>query len=118
MKVHGKRETVIGTASYLLSHATQRVGLKRFNIVSYFGVCANKKMKSRDVEAVHACLVCASVGVHNVMKRVNHWGKEFIATNLGDPEYKSVFASDEFDGSNLLNFPYSSVERGGGGVNG
>jgi hypothetical protein len=38
-------------------------------------------------------------------------GKEHIARNIGDREYRKVFAMDEFDGSGLPNF----IDFGGGG---
>lgn len=101
VRVFGKRKTVIGTATYQLSHVSVRVGLKRFHVVSYFGVCSNKRLKSHKVQAVEVCPVCASVKVENVMVRCCHWGKEFVATNIGDPRYESCFASEEFDSSGL-----------------
>jgi hypothetical protein len=121
VKVMGRRssgltmeESTIKTARYLLTHASQVVSFrKRFYIVSYFGVCANKKMKSRKVKAEPVCLPCESVGVRNVMKHMHYWGKTSISKDLGDPLTKRVFAMDEFDGSGLPNF----VESGGGGSN-
>jgi hypothetical protein len=35
VKVHGKRETVFGTAYYQLNHATIRYGIRRFHVVTW-----------------------------------------------------------------------------------
>jgi hypothetical protein len=110
VKVMAKRKTVIGTAFYQLNHATQKIGLRRFHIVTWFGVCGCSKLKGRKDKAVDVCPVCASAGVHNEMKKKAYWGKEAIARSVGDPLYKRVFAMDEFDGSGLPNF----VDIGGG----
>jgi hypothetical protein len=112
VKVFDERKTVEGTVKYLLSHATHKVGIKCEHIVTYFGVLSNRNLKSFKVKAEHVCVVCASVGVRNVGEKCAHWGKEFIATDVGDPLYLSVFASDEFDGSGLPIF----VRVGGGRV--
>lgn len=110
-----EEESVIFTARYVLSHASYIPSFrKRFYIVSYFGVCSNKRLKSVKVPAVHNCVVCASVGVKNVMVRCHYWGKAFIAKDIGDPRYMKVFPSVEFEGSGLPLF----VDSGGGGLDG
>jgi hypothetical protein len=97
VKVHDRRRTVSGTVRYILSHASYRVGIRRFHIVAWCGVLGCSKLKGRKVWAERLCSVCDSVGVRNVMVRVIHRGKEFVATNIGDPLYRSVLAVDEFD---------------------
>jgi hypothetical protein len=106
VKCFEKRKSVVGTAFYQLNHATIRVGLKRFHSVTYFGVCANSKLKSKEVWAVHVCPVC-----HSEMVKKAYWGKEHIVRDIGDPEYMKVFSFDQFDSSGLPNF----VAVGGGG---
>lgn len=113
VKVHDRRKTVLGTARYILSHASYKLGIKRFHIVTWFGVLGCSKLKGRKLKAERVCAVCDSVGVRNVMVRSIHRGKEFIATNIGDSRYKSVFASDESDSSGL---PLWVDYRGGVGV--
>lgn len=114
VKVHGKRKTVLGTARYILSHASYRLGIRRFHIVTWFGVLGNSKLKGRKLRVERVCRVCESVGVHSVMVRSVHRGKEFIATNIGDSRYVKCFASDEFDSEGSPLF----VDYGGGGVSG
>jgi hypothetical protein len=99
VKVFEKRETVVGTAFYQLHHATIRVGLRRFHVVTWFGLCGNCKLKGRKVKAVATCPAC-----HCEMRKKAYRGKEFIAKDIGDPEYRKVFPFDEFDGSGLPNF--------------
>lgn len=106
-------ESVILTCKYILSHATHRVGIRKFYVVSYFGFLANKssaKVKSVKCKAEHVCEVCASVGVRNVMKRKAHWGKERLVTDIGSPLFRKCFPSDEFDSQGLPLF----VDYGGG----
>jgi hypothetical protein len=120
VKVMGKRasgltveESVIKTLRYILSHASYiRSFRKRFYIVSYFGRCSNRNLKSLPVKAVRKCPVCASVGVTNEMTRCSHWSDEFIAVDIGDPDYLKCFPSEEFDKSGLPKF----VDIGGGGL--
>jgi hypothetical protein len=104
VKVFEKRETVVGTAFYQLNHATIQVGLKRFHVVTHFGVCANRKLKGRKFTAVHDCPVCLSVGVHNEMVRSAYTGKQFIARDIGSCEYRKLFAFERFDASGSPNF--------------
>jgi hypothetical protein len=117
VKVFAKRssgktmeESVIKTARYILSHATHRVGIKKSYVVSYFGACANKRLKSEKIKPEYVCEVCASVGVHNVMKRKAHWGKERLVTDIGSPLFRKVFPSGEFDDLGLPLW----VDYGGG----
>lgn len=41
----GERRTVGGTAWYQLNHATVKVGVKCFRVVTWFGVCSYRKLK-------------------------------------------------------------------------
>jgi hypothetical protein len=109
-----KRKTVVGTAFYQLNHATIRVGIRRFHVVTHFGVCANSKLKGRKVSAEHACPVCASVGVHNDMVKALQVSKVFIARDIGDPWYMKLFPFSEFDASGAPNFVDFSSSHGSG----
>lgn len=107
VKVFEKRKTVIGTAFYQLNHATIRVGIKRFHVATWFGVCGYSKMKGKKAKAVATCPAC-----HSEMVKKIHWGKRVIVKDIGDPEYLEWFVDDEFDGSGLPNY----VDVGGGRV--
>jgi hypothetical protein len=99
VKVMGERVTVFGTAWYQLNHASVRVGLKRFHVVTWFGVCGNRKFKSAKLEAEDVCPAC-----NEDMVRCTYWGKRFIARDIGDPSYQKWFVDDEFDESGLPNY--------------
>lgn len=99
VRVFERRKTVIGTAFYQLNHATLRIGLKRFHVVTWFGVCGCSKMKGKTVKAVATCPAC-----HSEMTRKVHWGKRVIAKDIGDPDYREWFVDDEFDESGLPNY--------------
>ena len=104
MKVFEKRNTVLGTAFYQLHHATIKVCLRRFHVVTLIGVCGCSKLKGRKVKPEPVCPVCAKAGVHSEMVKKVYVGKEHVSRDIGDREYRKVFAMDEFDGSGLPNF--------------
>jgi hypothetical protein len=109
VKAFSKRQTVVGTAFYQLHHASIRVGLKRFHVVTWFGLCGNSKLKGRKVVAQAKCPVC-----HDVMVKEIYRGKEPIAKDIGDPEYRKVFPMDAFDASGAPNFVDVVGSRFGG----
>jgi hypothetical protein len=109
VRVLEERKTVFGSAWYQLNHATVRVGLKRFHVITWFGVCGynNLKRERVKVETEIPCPACSSEMVRSV-----HVGKRRIVKDLGDAAYKSVFADEEFDESGKPN--YVDVEGGRG----
>jgi hypothetical protein len=92
VKVHNIRKTVFGTAHYQLNHATIRLGIKRFQSVTWFGICSYSKYKALKLKAKVLCPACASE-----MSRSAYVGKRHIVKDLGDPDYVPVFVDDEFD---------------------
>jgi hypothetical protein len=104
VKVLGSRKTVFGTAHYQLNHATIRVGIKRFQSVTWFGICSYSKFKSVKLKAKVLCPVCSSE-----MSRSAYVGKRHIVKDLGNPDYQPVFVDDEFS----LGEP-NYVDLGGG----
>jgi hypothetical protein len=109
VKAFEKRQTVMGTAFYQLHHATVRVGLKRFHVVTWFGLCGNSKMKGRKVVAEAKCPAC-----HESMAKEAYRGREPIARDIGDPNYRKVFPMDEFDAFGSPNFVDIAGSRFGG----
>ncbi len=105
VSVKGERLTVVGTGFYQLHHATIRVGLKRFMVVTWFGNCGNRKFKGRKAKAVAVCPVC-----QDEMKKKVYVGSVFIVRDIGNPWYMKVFAMSPLDSSGLPNF----VDAGGG----
>lgn len=100
VRVLEERKTVFGTAWYQLNHATLRIGLKRFHVVTWFGVCGYNNFKGEGVGAgVVPCPACGEEMVRSV-----HVGKRRIVKDLGDVGYKSVFVDDEFDESGEPNY--------------
>jgi hypothetical protein len=51
VKVLGKRKTVFGTAWYQLHHATIRLGIKRFQSVTWFGNMGYRKLRGCEIES-------------------------------------------------------------------
>ena len=92
VKVLAERKTVFGTAFYQLNHSTVRVGIKRFHVVTWFGVCGCRKFKSAVVMAEILCPVCSSE-----MNRAVYVGKRRIVKDVGHVDYVPWFADDEFD---------------------
>jgi hypothetical protein len=91
VKVHGERTTVFGTAFYLLNHATLRLGVKRFHVVTYFGKCGNRKYASGKSESKSECPACGEEGV-----KCYYVGKRHLVKDIGDVGYRPLFMDDEF----------------------
>jgi len=108
VKVERKRKTVFGTAWYQLNHATIRVGIKQFHVVTWFGSCANLKFKSEMSKADIVCPVCSSDMVKSM-----HMGKRFIIKDIGHCDYVSWFGDDEFDEDGNPNYVAVVGSRGG-----
>lgn len=107
----GKRKTVFGTAWYQLNHATVRVGLKRFHVVTWFGCCGNRKYSSvKFIPKVED--VCPACG--DEMVRCFHAGKRSIAKNVGDVDYEAWLVDDEFDEFDEPNYVEVVGSRGFG----
>jgi hypothetical protein len=106
VRVLSERKTVFGTAWYQLNHATIRVGLRRFHVVTWFGVCGNRKFEGEKLMAEVVCPVCSEE-----MVRSAYVGKRFIVRDVGVVGYLSVFADDEFDEFGKSNY----VDVVGGG---
>jgi hypothetical protein len=67
VKVKGKRKTIFGTAWYQLHHATIRTDVKRFHVVTWFGVCSYRRLKltkelrkEYDERHKQKCPICGS----------------------------------------------------------
>jgi hypothetical protein len=104
VKVLAERKTVVGTAWYQLNHATVRVGVKRFQSVTWFGVCGYCKFKSVKVKSESFCPACAGE-----MGKCAYMGKRPIVKDIGSAQYVPLFVDDEFDVSGEPNY----VEVGG-----
>jgi len=99
VKVLAERDTVFGTAFYQANHATVRVGIKRFHCVTWFGVCGNRKFKSKELETEVTCPAC-----EGEMKRSVYVGKRHLIKDIGHPDYTAWFVEDEFDENGEPNF--------------
>jgi len=91
VRVLGKRKTVVGTSFYQLHHATIRVGIKRFQSVTWFGCCSYRKFKSERLKTENLCPVCSGEMVKSF-----YVGKRFIVKDVGSPDYVPLFVDDEF----------------------
>jgi hypothetical protein len=107
VKVLDERKTVFGTAWYQLHHATIRLGIKRFQSVTWFGNMGYRKLKGVKLKADSVCPACGSP-----MVRMFHVGKCRIVKDVGNPDYVPLFVDDEFDGSGEPNY----VEAEGGRI--
>jgi hypothetical protein len=106
VKVHGERTTVFGTAFYLLNHATLKLGVKRFHVVTYFGKCGNRKYASGKSETKNVCPACGEEGV-----KCYHVGKKHLVKDIGDEDYVPLFVDDQFGENGEENY----IEIVGGG---
>jgi hypothetical protein len=100
VRVLDERLTVFGTAWYQLNHATTRIGIKRFPVITWFGKCGYRNFKADEpFFAGVPCDVCCEI-----MDRGFHVGKRHIVKHLGRVGYARVFLDDEFDESGKPNY--------------
>jgi len=99
VKVLPERKTVFGTAFYQLNHATVRVGIKRFHVVTWFGSCGNRKFKSAELKAQILCPACGAEMVKSI-----HMGKRHLVKDIGHADYVPWFVDDEFDENGEPNY--------------
>jgi len=92
VKVLAERKTIFGTAFYQLNHATVRVGIKRFMVVTWFGNCATRMFKSAEVKAKISCPVCKDEMVKSM-----YMGQRPIVKDIGHPKYVAVFPFERLD---------------------
>jgi hypothetical protein len=109
VKVHDRRKTIEGTAKYQLGHATTRLGIKRYAIVTWWGTMANRKYKGHALPVEDNCSVCGSEMVRSI-----HVGKSHVVKDVGSPDYRGVFVLPEFDADGEPNY----IEVVGVGRNG
>jgi len=108
VRVLGKRKTVVGTAWYQLNHATIRLGIKRFQSVTWFGICSYRKFKSEKVKTENSCPACDSE-----MGRCSYVGKRHLVKDVGGAEYVPLFVDDEFGEDGIPNYPDAAGGRFG-----
>ena len=92
----GERKTIFGTAWYQLNHATLRVGVKRFQPVTWFGVCSYRKLKVKVEKKKDLCPICGEELV-----KLQYLGFRRIVKERDLPDYVGSFVDDlvESDGS-------------------
>lgn len=83
VKVKGERITVFGTAWYQLNHASVRVGVVRFQVATWFGVCSYRKMKVTVEKREDLCPLCK----HDLVD-VRYFGVKQFVWDRSSPEYK------------------------------
>jgi hypothetical protein len=99
VKVLAERKTVVGSAWYQLNHATVRVGVKRFQSVTWFGLVSYGKFKSVKVKSESLCPAC-----DGEMVRSFYMGKRHIVKDVGSADYVPLFVDDEFDEDGVPNY--------------
>jgi len=99
--MYEERKTVFGTAFYQLNHATVKLGIGRFHVITWFGNCGCRKFNHVSVKTslFVPCKLCGED-----MNRGFHSGKRAIVKHLGDAGYKSSFVDDELDEDGLPNY--------------
>lgn len=93
-----KRKSVFGTAWYQLEHASLRVGATRFQIVAWFGVVGNRKLKTVLKKMEYKCPLCG-----NELVRGYHVGGACIVANRGERGFHKAFLIDHLDSAGRRN---------------
>ena len=98
VKVGEKRKTIGGTAWYQLNHASVKVGVVRFHVATWFGVCSYHKLKVFPEKRRRVCPIC---GEELVKLRFN--GNMFVMNeHLSSNEH--FFFDDAVDESGHKNW--------------
>lgn len=82
VRVLGKRKTVGGTAWYQLNHASVKVGVVRFHVATWFGVCSYRKLKVTTEYKKNVCPIC-----HHELVRLMYIGWKRFVLDRNAPEY-------------------------------
>jgi hypothetical protein len=106
-----KRKNVFGTAWYQLEHASLRVGAVRFQIVAWFGVVGNRKLKTVLNKMEYKCPLCG-----NELVRGYHVGDECIVANRGERGFHKAFLINHVDSTGRRNCIEANENRSDGDV--
>jgi hypothetical protein len=115
LKVHEARKSVKSTFAYLMSHASQNLDVKRDHVLVYFGLCGNRKFKTKPLDKTVRCVVCKS----EMRSDLHYCGSVEIVKDVGRPSYKPVVLVDSVDSvTGFSNFFDENLVDEGGGQNG
>lgn len=94
VKVFGERRNVFGTAWYQLNHASVRVGVRRFHVATWFGVCSYRKLKVTVERRKALCPIC-----QHELESLRYFGGKNFVVDRSSPDFKREFFADyEEDG--------------------
>jgi len=96
---YSDKPNVFGTALYQCGHATVQIGIKRSHVVTWFGVCGNRKYGTPKVVSKVTCPLCSGDMVRSVFV-----GARRIVKDVGDPDYVPIWLFSEFDEEGAPNF--------------
>jgi hypothetical protein len=86
-----KRKNLFGTSWYQLEHSSLEVGVRRFQIVKWFGAVNNCKLKTVHNPVKHTCAVCHSPMVVGFPDGVT------IVSNRGEHGFVKNFMTDHVE---------------------
>jgi len=98
VRVLGKRKSVYHTAWYQLNHASVKVGVVRFHVATWFGVCSYRKLKVTVEYKKAVCPICQ----HDLVEHSYHGNK---------PDILALSSSDR--GSCVLRRGFADLVEGG-----
>lgn len=91
-EVKGERQTVFGTAWYQLNHSVVKVGVVRYQVAMWFGVCSKRKLRLTVEKRKDLCPVCGSELV-----KLRYFGGKVIIVNREHPDFKRELFMDAFE---------------------
>ena len=90
VKVMGERQTVAGTAWYQLNHASVKVGVVRFHVATWFGVCSYRKLKvTKEKKEKRVCPICK-----HELEELRYFGSKVMACPFYIPKLKRASFED------------------------
>ena len=106
VRVLGERKTIFGTAWYQLNHASYKVGVVRFHVSTWFGVCSYRKLKLTVEKRKKLCPVCLEELI-----RIVYSGAKFFVENKGSPDFKRYFFTEYEEEGVPVWFEYVKPKR-------
>ncbi len=87
VKVLGERKTVFGTAWYQLNHASVKVGVERFHVATWFGICSYRKLKVTVEYKRNVCPIC-----EHDLGAIRYNGNRFVKDENLSSDKREFFA--------------------------
>ena len=96
--VSGERKSVGGTSWYQLHHSSVKVGVVRFHVATWFGVCSYRKLKvTKEKKEKRVCPICK-----HELEELRYFGSKVMACPFYIPKLKRESFEDLEEGGRVV----------------